>query len=478
MIKNFFFDKAFWKVTLSLALPIAIQNMLTSSYVLIDTIMVGQLGDVALSAVGMAGQLNWLMNMLVFGICSGASVFFAQYWGIGDRTMIRKIYGIALSATIAISILFFLFGFFGTESVIRIFNRDNSVVLAGTQYLKIACFSYFAAAINMLFCTLLRSTEKVKLPMYVSVFTTFMNAILDYALIFGAFGLPKMGIEGAALATVISAWSGPVLLLIISMVKRNMMIAPLKELFGFSVDEVKAFFRRATPVILNEGMWGLGTILYNVIYSNMGYEYYAAVTILRTFENIAFVFFVGLCNASSVMVGKSIGAGKIKRGVTDARRFTLIMPIISIISGLLIVAFRTQLVGIFNLNGTITKKTFDAALTIIVLYGFHIAIRNIPYIQIVGVFRSGGDTKKGVKYDLICLWMIALPVTFISAYYLKLPFPVVYALMYICEDYIKSILCLKYFKSMKWIKPVTPEGITGLSEYQKIKHPFFESEVS
>lgn len=476
MIKKFFFDSAFWKVTLSLALPIAIQNMLTSSYVLVDTIMVGQLGDVALSAVGMAGQLNWLMNMLVFGICSGASVFFAQYWGVGDRGMIRKIYGIALSATVLISILFFLFGFLGTEQVIRIFNRDIEVVSVGSRYLRIACFSYLAAAINMLFCTLLRSTEEVKLPMYVSVFTTVMNALLDYALIFGAFGLPEMGIEGAALATVISAWSGPVLLLVISFVKKNMMIAPLNELFGFSIDEVKAFFRRAMPVILNEGMWGFGTILYNIIYSNMGYEYYAAVTILRTFENLAFVFFVGLCNASSVMVGKSIGAGKIKRGVTDARRFTLIIPIVSLILGTLIVLFRTQLVGIFNLNGTITKKTFDAAVMIIVMYGCHIAIRNIPYIQIVGVFRSGGDTAKGVKYDLLCLWLIALPVTFISAYYFKLPFPAVYALMYICEDYIKSILCLKHFKSMKWIKPVTEEGIEGLASYRKQKHGFFETE--
>ncbi len=474
MIKKFFFDSDFWKATLRLALPIAIQNMLTSSYVLVDTLMVGQLGDVALSSVGMAGQLNWLMNMIVFGVCSGASVFFAQYWGVDDNKEIRKIYGISLSTTVLISLLFLLIGFLGTEQVIWIFNQDASVITTGSVYLKIACFSYPAAAVNMLFCTLLRSTEEVKLPMYVSVFTTLMNAVLDYALIFGAFGLPEMGIEGAALATVISAWSGPILLFLVSFIRKNMLIAPLKELLCFSLSDIKEFFLRATPVMFNEGMWGMGTLLYNIIFSNMGYEYYAAVTILRTFENIAFVFFVGLCNACSVMVGKSVGAGKIRRGVSDAKRFSLIIPIVSVILGMLIVVFRSQLVGIFNLNDNITQKTVDAAMMILMIYGCHIAVRNIPYVQIVGIFRSGGDTSKGVKYDLICLWLIALPVTFISAYFLQLPFVAVYALMYVCEDYAKSILCLKHFTSMNWIKPVTMEGIEGLAAYVKQKHRFFE----
>ncbi len=474
MIKKFFFDSDFWKVTLRLALPIAIQNMLTSSYVLVDTLMVGQLGDVALSSVGMAGQLNWLMNMIVFGVCSGASVFFAQYWGVDDNKEIRKIYGIGLSTTVIISLLFLLVGLIGTEQVIWIFNQDASVISTGSAYLKIACFSYPAAAVNMLFCTLLRSTEQVKLPMYVSIFTTLMNAVLDYALIFGAFGLPEMGIEGAALATVISAWSGPVLLLLVSLIQKNMLIAPMSELLAFSLSDIKEFFLRATPVMFNEGMWGMGTLLYNIIFSNMGYEYYAAVTILRTFENIAFVFFVGLCNSCSVMVGKSVGAGKIKRGVSDAKRFTLIIPIVSLLLGMLIVIFRSQLVGIFNLNDNITQKTVESATMILVIYGFHIAVRNIPYVQIVGIFRSGGDTAKGVKYDLICLWLVALPVTFFSAYFLQLPFAVVYALMYVCEDYAKSVLCLKHFASMNWIKPVTTEGIEGLAAYVKEKHRFFE----
>lgn len=474
MIKQFFFEKGFWRVTLQLALPIALQNLLVSSYVLVDTLMVGQLGDVSLSAVGMAGQWNWLMNMIVFGVCSGAAVFFAQYWGIGDREGIQRTYGISLSTVLLISSLFFFTGLLFPEWVIKLFNRDPMIVETGTSYLKIAAFSYLAAAVNTLFCTLLRSTEEVKLPMYVSLFTTLLNALLDYALIFGAFGLPELGIRGAALATCISAWSGPLALIAVSLFRKNMLIAPLKKLFGFTLWDVNLFFAKAAPIIFNEGMWGLGTLCFNIIYSNMGYEYYAAVTILKTFENIAFVFFVGLCSACSVMVGKSIGAGKIRRGVADARRFTVILPLLSLVLGIVVILFRSQLVGIFNMNHNITQKTVDSAKLILLIYGFHIAIRNIPYVQIVGIFRSGGDTGKGAKYDLICLWLISLPVTFFCAYFLHLPFPVVYALMYVCEDYVKSILCLKHFKSMKWIKPVTEEGVAGLAEYRLEKHGFFE----
>lgn len=474
MIRRFFFEPGFWRVALKLALPIAVQNMLVSSYVLVDTLMVGQLGDVALSSVGMAGQWNWLMNMIVFGVCSGAAVFFAQYWGVGDKKGIHRAYGISLSTVFLISLLFFLSGLLFPKFVIQIFNRDPAVVTMGTSYLKIAVYSYLAAAVNTLFCTLLRSTEQVKLPMYVSLFTTVLNAGLDYALIFGKFGLPELGIEGAALATCISAWSGPVALMAVSAFRRNMLIAPLKELFGFSFLEIKLFFQKAAPIIFNEGMWGLGTLCFNIIFSNMGYEYYAAVTILKTFENIAFVFFVGMCNACSVMVGKSIGAGKIKRAVSDARRFAVIIPVMALLLGVVVILLRAQLVGIFNMNDNITQTTIDSAMTILLIYGLHIGIRNIPYVQIVGIFRSGGDTSKGAKYDLICLWLISLPVTFVSAYFFHLPFPVVYALMYVCEDYVKSILCLKHFKSMKWIKPVTREGITGLEEYRQQSHGFFE----
>lgn len=465
MFKKYFGDMGFWRIALKLAFPVAMQNLLTSSFILVDTIMVGQLGDLSLSAVGMAGQFGWFLNMITFGMCSGAAVFISQYWGAKDTAGIRRTYGIAVVSVCLISALFFVIGLLFPEGVVRIFNREPDVVEAGAAYLRIACWSYLATGVNMVFCIVLRSTENVKLPMYVSLVTTVLNAFMDYGLIFGAFGMPEMGIRGAALATVISAWAGPVLILAVSAIQRNMLISPIKELFGFNRRSIAEYYEKATPVIINETLWGLGTLLFSVIFANLGYQYYAAVTIFRTFENIAFVFFIGLCNASSIMVGKNVGAGHIKRAVEDSRRFVLFVSLCSVLTGVLIIIFRFQLASVFNLSGSITQETLKLTASLLLVYGIELPMRNLPYILIVGTFRPGGDTKIGMKLDLLSLWLCSVPLTTLAAFVFKLPFIAVFAIMYIAEDYLKVILCVKYYFTYNWLRPVTDQGIKGLEEF-------------
>jgi putative MATE family efflux protein len=465
MFKKYFGDMGFWRIALKLAFPVAMQNLLTSSFILVDTIMVGQLGDLSLSAVGMAGQFGWFLNMITFGMCSGAAVFISQYWGAKDTTGIRRTYGIAVVSVCLISALFFVIGLLFPEGVVRIFNREPDVVEAGAAYLRIACWSYLATGVNMVFCIVLRSTENVKLPMYVSLVTTVLNAFMDYGLIFGAFGMPEMGIRGAALATVISAWAGPVLILAVSAIQRNMLISPIKELFGFNKRSIAEYYEKATPVIINETLWGLGTLLFSVIFANLGYQYYAAVTIFRTFENISFVFFIGLCSASSIMVGKNVGAGHIKRAVEDSRRFVLFVSLCSVLTGVLIIIFRFQLASVFNLSGSITPETLKLTASLLLVYGIELPMRNLPYILIVGTFRPGGDTRIGMKLDLLSLWLCSVPLTTLAAFVFKLPFIAVFAIMYAAEDYLKAILCVKYYFTYNWLRPVTDQGIKGLEEF-------------
>lgn len=465
MFKKYFGDMGFWRIALKLAFPVAMQNLLTSSFILVDTIMVGQLGDLSLSAVGMAGQFGWFLNMITFGMCSGAAVFISQYWGAKDTAGIRRTYGIAVVSVCLISALFFVIGLLFPEGVVRIFNREPDVVEAGAAYLRIACWSYLATGVNMVFCIVLRSTENVKLPMYVSLVTTVLNAFMDYGLIFGAFGMPEMGIRGAALATVISAWAGPVLILAVSAIQRNMLISPIKELFGFNKRSIAEYYEKATPVIINETLWGLGTLLFSVIFANLGYQYYAAVTIFRTFENISFVFFIGLCSASSIMVGKNVGAGHIKRAVEDSRRFVLFVSLCSVLTGVLIIIFRFQLASVFNLSGSITPETLKLTASLLLVYGIELPMRNLPYILIVGTFRPGGDTKIGMKLDLLSLWLCSVPLTTLAAFVFKLPFIAVFAIMYAAEDYLKAILCVKYYFTYNWLRPVTDQGIKGLEEF-------------
>ncbi|MBQ9518098.1 MAG: MATE family efflux transporter [Eubacterium sp.] len=458
-------DKDFWKKTAELALPVAVQNMLTSSFTLVDTLLVSSLGDISLAAVGMAGQWGWLMNMIIFGICSATGVFVSQYWGVKDKKNIHVTMGIALIISLAVSAVFFALSFFAPNSVIHLFNSNKAVIDEGSKYLVIIAFSYPAVAITNILSVVLRSTEKVRLPMYISAITTMLNIGLDYCLIFGNLGFKEMGIGGAALATLISAWVGVFALILLSLADKNIIIAPVKEVFSIRKRNVTAFAKKAIPVILNESLWGGGTFLYTLIFANMGYEYYAAITILKSFENIEYVFFIGLCNASAVMIGKSVGKGEIERGITDAKRFMIIVPSASVIIGIIAIIFRVPLVNIFDMGNNISQLTITTAIQLIVIYSVELPLRTFGYTMIVGVLRAGGDTLSAAKYDLASLWLFSLPATVIAAYVLKLPFIWCYIVMFIFEDYIKLFLTLRRYKSKKWIIPVTEEGKAGLEKY-------------
>lgn len=458
-------DKPFWQTTARLALPIAIQNMLTSSFQLVDTMMVSQLGDEALSAVGMAGQWGWLALLLGFGICSGMSVFVSQYWGIRDLKGIRRVLGIGLISCLLLTAVFAAAALAAPDFVIRLFNRNEAVVALGRDYLTIACFSYPAVALTNILSAVLRNTERVKLPMYVSFLTTIVNAAANYGLIFGKFGLPEMGIRGAALATCISAWMGPILLLLFSIREKNLLTGPVKELFAFGKENLKAFFRRALPVVANEGMWALGILILNMIYSNMGYEYYAGMTIFKTFADLAFAFYVGLGNACVIMVGKAVGQGQIRSAVRDASRFTVLTSLAGVVVGGTIILFHRQLISLFAAGDNLSELTLQTAAAVTIFCSLEVVLRNIPYVQVVGVFRSGGDTFRGMLYDLGSLWVVGIPCALLAAYVFHLPFLAVVMAAYLGEDIPKSILCLRHFHSRKWLKPVTREGQEGVREY-------------
>lgn len=453
-------DKPFWQCCLRLAVPIAIQNLLISSFALVDTAMVSQLGGTELSAVGMAGQWVWLFNIFMFGIASGASVFISQYWGAKNEKGIRSVTGIALIVATVFLLPFFLIPLFSPTFVISLFNRDAAIVAVGGQYLSVALWSYPAVMLSGIVSASLRATENVKLPMAVSIVGTLANAVLNYTFIFGIGPIPSMGVVGAALATVISSWLSPVLLILFAYLQKTVLCAPPSAFFRICAAEVRAVLRRMLPVILNEGLWGLGTWIVTLIYANLGKDEYGGVTIFRTCETVAFAFVQGLGAACCVSVGKGIGAGKTEEAVRDAKRYGILLPLFSVLVGGLLIALHAPIIALFNLNGTLPEVTLYTARGMIFIYSLELAVRNIPYIQIVGIFRSGGDTFVAMLFDFGCLWFFAIPVMLILAA-MDAPFLLIVLLAFVCEDWPKSALCLWRFKSLKWIKPVTPEGIEG-----------------
>ena len=468
-LSNYLGDKPFWRVALRLALPVSIQNVLSSSFQLVDTMMVSRLGDLTLSAVGMAGQWAWLVNLLGFGLCSGMSVFASQYWGVKDYKGIRRVVGMGTICCLVLSLAFFLVAALWPAWVIRLFNQDAAVIEVGCRYLRIACWSYPAVTLMNVLSTALRSTERVKLPMFIAAATTAANAVVNYGLIFGKLGLPELGVAGAAVATCISSWLGPILLLICSAVQKNILIGPVRELLDFGWRDLGAFFSRALPVVVNEGLWALGMLVLNIVYSNMGYEYYAGMTIFKTFSDLAFAFYVGMGNACVIMVGKSIGSGKIRRGITDATRFTVLTPLLGLLVGALFIVLRRPLVSVFSTGENLSALTLQTALSVTLFCSAEVCLRNIPYIMVTGMFRSGGDTLYGMLIDLGCLWLFAIPMALLSANVLHLPFLTVVIIAYLSEDVPKCLLCLLHFRSMKWLRPVTPEGQAGLAQWKEEK---------
>lgn len=450
-LRKFLGNADFWRDTLRLAIPVSIQNILVSSFALVDTVMVGTLGETALAAVGMAGQWSWLLNLVLFGFNSGAAVFIAQFWGVKDEENIRKSFGLAVLSAMAASLVFMAIGLFLPGVVLGCFTQDAETAQMGVSYLRIASFSYIAICLNNLIATLLRSTEDVKLPLYASLISVAANAALNALFIYGL----DLHVQGAALATAISAWISPVLLFAMSMKKKNILRAAVRKFVGWKKDFVLQYYRISIPVLLNESTWALGTVVYKAFYSNASKDFYAAYTIFTSVEGLMFAFFVGLCHACAVMTGKRVGAGECDEAFRDGCRYTVILPVVSAFVGLIVIILRPVLLLPF---GNVDPLTRDTAATLLLIYSLEIPLRNIPYITIVGTFRSGGDTKSGLLYDLGCLWGITLPIVWIGTNLLDVPLTMVFLVMLLAEDLIKSALCIRRLLSKKWIRPVTDES--------------------
>jgi putative MATE family efflux protein len=447
-IKNMLKDKAFWKSTLLIAVPVAFQNLLSNSFSLIDLLMVGSLGDDTIAAVGLASQISFLLNIFLFGICSGGMVFITQYWGAGNIAAIKRTYGMIMVNCVAVGFVFCTASFFAPELLMSFYTDNTAQIEIGATYLKTVSVSYIFSSLIMGFSYVLRSTEKVMIPLCTNIVAVILNIFLNYVLIDGKLGFPSLGVAGPALATDIATFINPVLILVFSYFKKSILISPLKEIFSFNLTGLKGYYAIALPVFINEVLWSLGTTAYNSIYGHMGS--YAPIAIVKNIDNMVFVLFTGLCSACAVLIGKYVGVNDIKTAKEYSKRFMFLLPFTGLLVGGAVILCRQGVLSFY----TASDEVMGIAYILLLILSLEFIIRNISYICIVGIFRAGGDTKTGAYYDLICLWGIGLPVTFVCGILLKMDIVFVYALMLFSEDTIKALMCLRYFKTMKWIKPV------------------------
>ena len=308
-VVDFYRDPEYFSEALKLALPIIAQQFMFSMLNMVGVVFVGQKGETAVAAVGLAGQAAFLLNLVTFGVVSGAAMFTAQFWRRKDVANLRRVLGMSMGLALAAALIFLSISQFAPESFLKIYSKDPAVITLGIDYMRIFSWSFLFAAITSSYAMIMRSTGDVKTPTYIGTGALALNTFLSYSLIFGKFGLPELSINGAAVATVISRVLECATLLIVIYARKSPVAASLRELTDLNAAFMGRVLKPMLPVILNELFWSLGITAYSVIYGHMGTDALATVNIISSIEQVAFVIFIGISNATSVLVGNRIGAG-------------------------------------------------------------------------------------------------------------------------------------------------------------------------
>lgn len=449
MLKGLFEDKKFYKIMISITLPIALQNLITSSLNMVDTVMIGRIGEANIAAVGMANQYFFLFVLLLFGVNSGAAIFVAQFWGKKDIPNIRRILGIGILLGGIISGLFTVGALAFPRIIMRVFTNDMNVVILGAKYLRIVSFSYIITSISFAFGIASRSIGQAKLPMIVSAISLGANTFLNYVLIFGGFGIPALGIVGAAIATLTSRSIELLLLLKIIYKNKGPLAGKINEFIDINKDYIIKFLNTAMPVILNELFWSLGITMYSVAYGRIGTGAFAAVQIATTIQNVFMVIARGLGSSCAVMIGNELGANNETKAIEYAKRFSILSLIVGIVIGAVLYLSAPFVLYLFGVK----TEVYANAYKILGVMALFMPFKVFTGILIVGVLRSGGDTKYSLLLEGGSVWFIGVPLAFIGALVLKLPVYWVVVLVSI-EEVVKAAIGIKRIISKKWVKNV------------------------
>lgn len=445
-IKEFLGDTDFYKKLLTLAVPIALQNLLAASLNFVDNIMIGQMGDIPIAAVGQANRLFFMFILFMFGLTSGASIFTAQYWGKKDITNVKRVLGLTLINTVFIGLVFTVLAVAFPRQMMSLFSEDPEVIKLGITYMTITGFSYMLGGISTAYSFSMRSTESVKLPLIVGFVSLAINTFLNWILIFGNLGMPAMGVKGAAIATLTARCIEMILLISVVYIRKLPQAGKIKEFLDLNKDFIKSFYKTVLPVVLNEGIWVIGFTIYPIVYGKISTTAVAAVNIAGTIDRISFSLFFGLSNAAGIMIGNRIGAGEEQRAFDWGKRFSIITPIIGFIIAIPLALYAGSILSLYS--GISADVIYSSRLIILVFAAFT-PIKVFNLLQIVGTLRSGGDTNFCLIIDIVAVWAIGVPLCILGAY-LKLPIHWVVALAMSGEIMI-FIATLLRFLSKKWI---------------------------
>ena len=435
------------KEIVRLALPIALQQFMTALVGACDAIMLGKLSQDAMSAVSLATQVTFVFNLFMFAFMAGENMFVAQYYGKGDYTGISQVFSLVTKICGCIAVVFLAGTLFFPEQLMRILTNEETLIVLGSEYLRVIGISYVFSGIAQTFLAIMKNCGAVNMSTLINGVMVMLNIVLNAVFIFGLSGFPKMGIKGAALATVLATvvqflWSVGYVLCRIRAVKFSLRSCE-KKLFG-------RFWQKAVPLLINNLAWGIGFSMYSVIMGHLGTDAVAANGIANISKNLVVCFCLGLGNAGSIIVGNRLGADRLQEAKEAGGTLTRTAIIAGSVSGLVLIALSPFITKMVDL--TPTARGYLQKMLLICSY--YIAGKSVNCMTIGGIFAAGGDSKFGMLCDSVTLWCITVPLGCICAFILKLPVMVVYFVLNL-DEIIKLPVVYKHYKKYKWIKNLT-----------------------
>ena len=451
-MKLFTSDKNFYRKTIRLAVPITLQCLISISVNMMDNIMVGALGENALSAVSLANQFINIFTFACMGLGQGASILATRFWGMKDTDALKKVISIALRYCIVISLLFTAVTLFFPEFIMRMYIADAAVIAEGLRYLQISVYCYIFYGLSLIGANILRSIGQVKVPLYTAILAFFINVGFNYVFIFGKLGFPAMGTKGAALGTLFARILEFGITFGYLLCKEKHIRYRLRDIFLRSTHLNQEFIKVALPVMVSDTLQGFGNHLIAMVTGRIGAAFVSAYSITTVIQQLSSVLTQGIAQSSSIVIGHTLGRGERNKAKEEANAFVGLGMIVGAAAGVLILLVANPIIACYN----ITETTRQMAQQLMYAIAFIIFFRSINSILTKGVLRGGGDTRFLMVADILFLWIASVPLGYLAGVVCKAPAFWIYCALKI-DEILKCILCYYRLRNEKWIKKISAE---------------------
>ena len=443
-------DKYFYKTFFSLYLVVALQNIIVFSVNLADSIMLGTYSETAMSGVSLANQIQFLLHMFVNGAANGLVVIASQYWGKKHPEPIKKVFSAAFLIAAAMSAVLMGVVLISPEGILGILSDEAEIVLVGAEYIKIMAFSYIIFAVTQILIALMRSVEAVRIGFYTSVLALIFNVSLNYCLIFGRLGFPEMGVKGAAIATLISRVAELIAAVIYVFAIDKRLSLKLKDIVRIERSYLKDYIKAGLPLIGSGGSWGIAMTVQTAIIGRLGAACIGANAVTAPVFQVVSVLYASSSNASSVLIGKTVGENDIPRVKKYAKKLQILYIVIGLVSCALLLLSRDFIISVYD----VTPETAALAATFINILSVTVVGSSYEAPALCGIVSGGGDTKFVFKNDIIFMWCMVLPLAFLSAFVFKWPVPVTFFILK-SDQITKCLVAVVKVNRYKWIRTLT-----------------------